>query len=138
MEVKEFLKQAYWIDRQINLDIEKVKSMRESLYGRTSDSSSGCGSSGGKNNHIEEAICRVVDYEKQIDEEVDMLIKKKLEIADAINSTCFWEKEVLERRYLMFQKWDTIASAMGFSVRRVHQIHGSALQKIALYFTKEM
>ncbi|MGN0689950.1 MAG: sigma factor-like helix-turn-helix DNA-binding protein [Oscillospiraceae bacterium] len=138
MEIKEFLKQAYWIDRQINLDIEKVKSMRASLYGRTADSTSGGSSSGGKNNHVEEAICRVVDYEKMIDKEVDDLIKKKLEIAEAINSVPFPEREVLERRYLMFQKWETIASAMGFTKRRVVQIHGNALQKISFYFPIEV
>lgn len=111
--------------------------MRASLYGRTSNSSSSGSSSGGKKNHVEETVCKIVDYENKIDKEIDELVATKLNIVNAINSTPLPEREVLERRYLLFQKWEEIAVAMNFSIRRVHQLHGSALKKIALYFTTE-
>jgi DNA-directed RNA polymerase specialized sigma subunit len=40
------------------------------------------------------------------------------------------EREVLTRRYIMYQKWDDIAEAMGFSRQHVTRIHGSALTHI--------
>lgn len=40
------------------------------------------------------------------------------------------EREVLTRRYIMYQKWDTIADAMNFSRQHVTRIHGSALTHI--------
>lgn len=40
------------------------------------------------------------------------------------------EREVLTRRYIMYQKWDTIADAMSFSRQHVTRIHGSALTHI--------
>lgn len=40
------------------------------------------------------------------------------------------EREVLTRRYIMYQKWDDIAVAMDFSRQHVTRIHGSALTHI--------
>lgn len=137
MEAKEFLKQAYWIDRQINLDREKKKNMRESLYGRTSSLSAGGSSGGGNNNYIEDAIHRVIEYEKKIDKEINELIKKKLEIENVVKSLPVLEREVVERKYFLLQDWDTIAKKMNFCERRVYQIHGDALKKISLNFSIE-
>ena len=37
------------------------------------------------------------------------------------------EREVLTRRYIMYQKWDDIAAVMHYSRQHVTRIHGSAL-----------
>lgn len=41
-------------------------------------------------------------------------------------------KEVLERRYLLFQKWDQIALAMAYDSRYIFRLHGYALKKIKM------
>lgn len=37
------------------------------------------------------------------------------------------EKELLERRYILLQKWEDIAKEIGCTTRAVHKIHGRAL-----------
>lgn len=39
-------------------------------------------------------------------------------------------KEVLERRYLLFQKWEQIALAMAYDYRYIFRLHGYALKEV--------
>lgn len=41
------------------------------------------------------------------------------------------EREVLTRRYIMYQKWEEIADKMYSSLRKVHNLHSGALVSIA-------
>ena len=41
------------------------------------------------------------------------------------------EREVLTRRYIMYQKWEEIAERMYISLRHIHRIHGEALVNIS-------
>lgn len=41
------------------------------------------------------------------------------------------EREVLTRRYIMYQKWEDIADLMYSSLRKVHNLHSKALVNIA-------
>lgn len=40
------------------------------------------------------------------------------------------EKEVLTRRYLLFQRWDTVAEKMGLSERHTRRLHNKAIENI--------
>ena len=49
-----------------------------------------------------------------------------------INSVRFPdEKEVLTRRYILFQKWEVIAEKTYISLRNVHYLHGKGLKHIS-------
>ena len=137
MEVKEYLEQAFWIDRNINLDIELVKDMKSSLCGRSSLSE--CGHSSSKSNSTEKTLVKIVDFEKRINDEIDMLINKKIEIESNINCLESWKhREVLKRRYVMLMTWDEIAKSMNYSKQHVQRLHKSALQKMRLNVTQKL
>ena len=137
MEVKEYLEQAFWIDRNINLDIELVKDMKSSLCGRSSLSE--CGHSSSKSNSTEKTLVKIVDFEKRINDEIDMLINKKIEIESNINCLESWKhSEVLKRRYVMLMTWDEIAKSMNYSKQHVQRLHKSALQKMRLNVTQKL
>lgn len=133
MTPKEYLSQAFSIDRKINLDIEKLKEMRSSLYGRAvSYENDGSQHSTSGSNSIESALLKVVEYEEKINAEIDELVNKRLEIEKAIrmvNDEVL--QEILTRRYLQFQKWERIAVEMHYSIQWVFKLHGQALSKIA-------
>ena len=73
----------------------------------------------------------IVDYERQLQELQKQLVTRYIEI-DGVISKVDDEplREVLERRYLLYQKWDQIAAAMSYSERHVHRLHSAALQLI--------
>lgn len=126
MTAKEYVEQAWIIERRIRTAEIEMQSMRDALHGR----SSAAGSSGGSRTDkaLEKAICRVIDKEREIDREIAFLISAKEEIARTIRQVPNLRlREILVRRYLRFQKWERIAADMGLEVRYTFKLHGYAL-----------
>ncbi|MBQ7756681.1 MAG: hypothetical protein IJ031_07865 [Oscillospiraceae bacterium] len=133
MTPKEYLSQAFSIDRKINLDIEKARAMRASLYGRAVSYESDGSQHVSGDNHIENAMLKVVEYEEKINAEIDELVNKRLEIEKAIKSVDDEVlQEILTRRYLQFQKWERIAVEMHLDLRWVYRLHGRALEQLTI------
>lgn len=80
-----------------------------------------------------EAEAALRDLEKRIDQEICESVKTMEEIKAKIN-TLDKEKErrVLILRYIMFMDWNSIAERMGYEIRNVTNIHGSALQHLRI------
>ena len=125
--VREYLSQAYIIDRQVALALQKAEEMRRSLYGR----------------NINNAKAKVDDYERKTAETINKLIETRLKIEKAISSVPDTvQREILERRYLMFQPFESgydrksgkyktgIAEDMDYSERHVYRLHNMALEHI--------
>lgn len=142
MTPKEYLEQAYRIERQIRLTLEKAEKLRACLEYR-SPSLEGTGGRG-DTDRIGSAVAKIADYERSADELVDRLIDKRLEIENAVRAVSDpVQREVLERRYLLYQRWESrfdertgeyikgIAEIMGYSRRRIFQLHGEALKNVA-------
>lgn len=131
MTPKEYLQQAYIIHCEINRALSKIEGMRQSLYGRGTDYSNDGNTQANKDNALERAICKIIDYEKEVNEKIDKLIDKKIEIEKVIaqieNQR---QKEILERRYLKFEKWEQIAFLMDIDLRWIYRLHNKALNKL--------
>ena len=131
MSPKEYLQQAYRIERRVNLDKEMLESMRSALHGRSVNYESDGSQRNPQGNSIERAILRVVEYEERINTEIEELTQKRLEIEEVIEAVPDETlREILKRRYLMYQKWDKIAEEMHYSIQWIHKLHGAALTKI--------
>lgn len=105
MTAKEYLSQAYKLDKQADMILQKADAMRKSLYGRGQNYENTGHSS--NNDGIAKAIEKVADYERKADEIIDKLIDMRIEIENAINEVPDpIQREVLERRYLLYQSWD--------------------------------
>ena len=94
-------------------------------------------------------IDKVIEYERQADEVIDRLVEKRLEIERAISAVPDdVQREVLERRYLLYQPWETyfdkrtgekivgIDEAMNYSARQIYRFHGEALQTVSQYVSE--
>lgn len=129
MTAKEYLRQAYIIDRRIQLDTEKLEAARSAVYGRAVRYENDGVKLVPRGNVTESAILRVVDLEEHLNAEIDELTAKRQEIERAVNAVpSEVQREVLTRRYLLYQKWEVIAEEMNYGVRHVHKIHSAALQ----------
>ena len=141
MTAKEYLSQAYKLDKQADMILQKADAMRKSLYGRGQNyENTGHNSN---NDGIAKAIEKVADYERKADKVIDKLVDMRIEIENAIASVPDpIQREVLERRYLMYQPFEGgydkktglyikgIDEAMGYSVRQVYRLHRYGLQKV--------
>lgn len=136
MTAKEYLQQAYRIDRKIKLDAEKLAAARSALYGKTARYDSDGTMPVSRGNVTESAVLRVMELEERLNREIDELTAMRQEIELTVNAVPDEvQREILTRRYLLYQKWEDIAREMGYTKRRIFQIHGNALKNISLNFT---
>lgn len=132
MNSKDYLQQAYTIDRKIRLDLQKLEAMRAALHGRSISYDSDGSKPSSPRNGIEDSIIRVVDYEKYINDEINKLTAQRSEIEkDIFEIPDEILREVLTRRYLLYQKWEFIAEEMNYGVRHIYKLHLKALNEFS-------
>ena len=127
------------------MTLAKADRMRKSLYGKgqqLDDTGVKCGND---NDVIGKTIVKVMEYEEKANELIDKLVIARLEIERVIQSVPDGiQREILERRYLLFQQWDSgydkatgdykkgIYDSMNFSRRQIFRLHREALRNVAL------
>jgi uncharacterized protein involved in exopolysaccharide biosynthesis len=132
MSTKDYLSQAYRIDQRINSKLAQVMSLRD-LLGKATGTLSGAPKAATPNPHsMEDTIAKMVDLENEINEDIDALVDLKAEIMRRIKRVENTEYQtILELRYLCFKRWEEIAVDMGYSLRRLYELHDSALEEIS-------
>lgn len=132
MSTKDYLSQAYRIDQRINSKLAQVMSLRD-LLSKATGTLSGAPKAATPNPHsMEDTIAKMVDLENEINEDIDALIDLKAEIMRRIKRVENTEYQtILELRYLCFKRWEEIAVDMGYSLRRVYELHDCALEEIS-------
>ena len=80
---------------------------------------------------MEDVIIKIIDFENEINAEIDRLVDIKREITCLINSVPNQEEQtLLELRYLCFKTWEQIAVEMGYSLQNVYKLHSKALKNL--------
>lgn len=132
MTAKEYLKQVKYIERNICKKRTMAQKLRESLCGKSvSYENTGATLQHSCDDALGETVAKVVDYEREADEEIARLVNLRIEIEKAILSIeNDKEQEVLERKYLLFENDTQIAEEMECSIRSVYNYHNSGLKKI--------
>jgi len=131
---KEFLKQAYRLNELINSDLEELQNLRD-LSRSVSSPILEEKNMGTKSNAapFEKHVVKIVELEKQIQQEVERLVTLKTDIRDAINQMeNVDEKLLLRYRYINFLSWEEICVNLNVSIRTVHRLHSSALQHLKI------
>jgi len=131
MNAKEYLSQAYRIDQRINSKLEQVMSLR-ALLGKATGTLTGAPKAATPNPHsMEDTICKMVDMENEINDDIDTLVDLKAEIMACIKQVGNPEYQtLLELRYLCFKNWEDISTEMDYSLRRLYELHNLALEQI--------
>ena len=131
MTPKEYLNQAYWLDRRIDSKLEQLSALRDTAT-KTTAVMDGEVVSHTRNVHsLQDVIAKIIDMQEEINSDIDALVDLKRDIMRTIREIEDPEAQtVLELRYLCFKRWEEISVIMNYSVRRVYQIHDEALEKI--------
>ena len=132
MMAKEFLRQAYRLNELINSDLEELQNLRELSRSVSSpvfeEKISGTKST---DPPFVRYVGKIIDLKKQIQQEVDRLVKLKSDIREAINQMQNVDEKLLLRyRYINFLNWEEICVNLNVSIRTVHRLHSSALQHL--------
>ena len=133
MTTKEYLSQAYRIDRRINSKIEQIKQLRNLATKASSTISETGGCNSGNKKLMERIIVKIIDLEHKINQDIDTLVDLKKDIMALIKTVKNPEYQtLLELRYLCFKKWEEIAVDMGYGIDNIYKMHSKSLKFIKI------
>ena len=133
MTPKEYLNQAYWLDRRIDSKLEQLSALRDTAT-KTTAVMDGEVVGHTRNVHsLQDVIAKIMDMEVEINSDIDALVDLKRDIMRTIKEIENPEYQtLLELRYLCFKRWEEISVIMNYSVRRIFQIHDEAMEKLVI------
>ena len=133
MNAKEYLKQAFYLDKRINSKLEQVESLNALATKATSTLSDMPKSPSRGTSKLEDTIVKIVDLQEEINRDIDKLVDLKAEMVGTIKQIQNKELQViLEKRYLCFESWEKIAVEMNYSIQHIFRLHSKALKNIVI------
>lgn len=131
MTAKEYLRQAFFLDRKIKAKERQLDYLQSHVIYTTPQFSDMPHASSSHKSAVEEATVKIMELEEWISKQIMDLIQLKREIAEVIKSVGNIEYEtLLEMRYLSFMDWTEIATRMNYSERYTYKVHGRALELV--------
>lgn len=134
MKVKEYLHQAYRLDKRIQSDIEEMECLREMATSVSSPSwDEKVQTSRNTDAKFVRCLERIIDLESKINAEVDNLVALKEQIRCVINEVIDTdERMVLRYRYVHNFTWEQIGDELNADRTTVYRWHNTALNHVTL------
>jgi len=130
MTAKEYLSQYKDLNDSINAKLEQVGELRRKAQTVSSGSSDGVHSST-PYDRIGEITARIVDLEREINEDIDRSIDLQREIRAAIATVPEVRlRTLLEYKYINLLTLEETAVRMDYSYKQICRLHGKALLQI--------
>ena len=132
MTAKEYLSQYKDLNDSINAKLEQVGELRRKAQTVGSGSSDGAHSSTPRD-RIGEITDRIVDLEREINEDIDRSIDLQREIRAAIATVPEVRlRTLLELKYINCLTLEEIAVRMGYCYMQICRLHGKALTAVKM------
>ena len=131
MTAKEYLRQLWQLDREVNIKYQELEQLRSSI-GIKAMNREDVVNSGQTSDPVAETVTRIIAMEEHINRKIDKLIDLRRKITDQIDgmeSRTF--RNILTCRYVLMQNWNQISETMGYDVRHCTRLHGRALQEFS-------
>ncbi|MED9992458.1 MAG: hypothetical protein U0J27_09155 [Phascolarctobacterium faecium] len=127
-EIKQRLKSAWVWQKQLEADLQTLQDL-EDLAAKITPVYNFAPGGGGDGDKIGGAVAKLVDLDKDIQNDIKMLTEA-LAATRALIKMLDDEKLqlILFKRYLNYQRWEVIAADLGYSWRQVHRCHATALK----------
>lgn len=133
MKAKEYLSQAYRLDKRINSKLDQIASLSELATKCTSTLSGLPRNTNHGSSKVADAVAKIIDLQAEINRDIDRLVDLKRELVKVIKAVDNTEHQLLlELRYLCFKTWEQIAVEMGYDVRHIYRLHQQALSDVTV------
>lgn len=131
MTAKEYLSRAYRIDQRINTKLMRISELR-ALAQKCTVAYGGERVSHTRNvTSLEDSVMKIMEAEKELDAQIDLLVDTKKEIEGVIervpDADC---RLLLEMRYLAMESWTEISRQMNTYRMRVYRLHDKSLELV--------
>lgn len=130
-EIKNFLNRHYEISQSIDTKLEQIEELKNLAKKITTGPFTESHASGGYTDRVGRTTARIVDLEREINEEIDRLVDVREEIHGLIYMLSDGTlRVILERHYLLHEGWERIADKLGYSPRHITRLHNRALAEL--------
>lgn len=135
MTAKEYLKQIWWVDREINEKMSELEYLQTKAEGLGGSGSQGAQSKGNTKDKISAIVIKIVDLQTYINMQTDKLIDLRTKITKQICKMRDQKSRViLSCRYIRHMKWEQIEKELHYEQRTLMRIHRNALKEFeAMY-----
>ncbi len=130
MEAKRYLSQIRKLDKLIENKLHEAERWRQIATGTTQQTDSERVQSGGSKHKMEDAICRYLSAEDEVNDAINSLVSLKQEIIHDIEQLSINEYDVLHKKYVQFKELYEIAVEVDKSYSWVKAVHGSGLANL--------
>ena len=131
MRAEDFLSGAYRIDQQIQSKVIQLDRLRACASGSGLRYDGVKVQTSGPESMVENAVLKIMEEERAINEEIDRLVDTKRQIREVINRVedvdC---RLLLEKRNLLFQTWAVICDDLHMSMRWAQTRYKDAVQVV--------
>ena len=131
LTTKEYLKQIFKLDAEINSLLHEVEALeaRATKVTTVLNPNRVEQSTGIYKNNQEDVVVKLIDYKNLINKKIDNLIDFKASILNTINKIDDTDQRtLLTLRYINLKYFDQIAVEMHYSYRTILRIHAAALE----------
>lgn len=127
-EIKQRLKNAWVWQKQLEADLQMLQDLRDLAEQITPVYSLAPGG-GGSNDKLGGTVVKMADVELSIQSDIKMLTEELVATRELIKMLDDEKLQlILFKRYLNYQRWEVIAADLGYTWRRIHQMHAEALK----------
>ena len=132
MTAKEYLSRAYRIDQRINTKLMRISELR-ALAQKCTVAYGGERVSRTRNvASLEDSVMKIMEAEKELDAQIDLLVDTKKEIESVIEQVPDVDcRLLLKMRYLAMESWTESARQMNTYRMRVYRLHDKSLELVA-------
>lgn len=131
MTAKEYLNQLIAMDNAINRKQQRLATLRYVAMNTTPNYADEAVQRTREKNPLENIMSKIVDLDREIDEDIDALVDFKAEVWEKLDKIADERyKRILWLRYADRKTWRYIALELNFTIRYIHKMHLKALAEL--------
>jgi len=130
MDAKQFLRQLKKLDKMIENKLAEKVRWKAIATGTTAQMGGEKVQSSGSQQKMADAVCRYVDIEKEIDEQIDNLIDTRQDVISVIEKLNTTEYDILHKMYVQYMSLYDVADIYNKSYSWATTVHGRALKNV--------
>ena len=139
MTAKEYLRQLWQLDKEIEIKCMELKQLRASIGIRAMpDPEQNIGHSGNISDPVSDITIRITRMEECLKSKINKLYDLRETITEQIDGMeCRNYRNILTCRYVLMQSWEDVAESMKYDKHHCYKIHGRALQEFYRLYLKD-
>ena len=133
MDAKEYLSRAYLLEIQVQTKMQQIEKLRAFASRVSSGIRKDVVKHDRNQNRMEDTVLKILEEEEELNRKIDELVAVKQEIREVIDQVeDMTQRLILEKRYLLFQDWETIRIDFGYSCFWPYKWHKRALEVVQI------